>query len=139
MLRSVVIPHTDPANKSSSYNLYADDAMSRPMYPEPFLLQTTPRYCDPRSQPPPFASEPVDLSLFSTILLVVALAVGGAFFIMAVACFLGEDHTTSEFFSPFVSFMLLIFCATVLHPPADGAHALLWAVKQSTRGCASMC
>ena len=43
------------------------------------------------------SSEPVDeLSLFSTVLLVVVLAVAGAFFIMAIACFIGEDHNTGE-------------------------------------------
>lgn len=66
------------------------------MYTEAFLLQSTPRYSVDH---PKYgdSSQPVDLSLFSTVLLVVALAVGGAFFIMAMACLLGEDHNTGEF------------------------------------------
>lgn len=100
-------------------------AMSRPAYPKAFMSHSaSPRYyAEGRPQLAACtAGESIDDSLFSTVLLVVMLAVGGAFFIMAIAYFLGEDHST------------------VLHPPvADGAHALLWAVKQSTRGCATMC
>ncbi|GJE97086.1 hypothetical protein PsYK624_132960 [Phanerochaete sordida] len=97
--------------------------MSRPVYPGAFMHhKSASRYCDARSQFAHAAAESLDDSLLSTVLLVVVLAVGGAFFIMAIAYFLGEDHNA------------------VLHPPiADGAHALLWAVKQSTRGCATMC
>lgn len=69
--------------------------MSRPAYTEAFLLESTPRYSVDQPQSD-CLSEPSDLSLFSTVLLVVALAVGGAFFIMAMACLLGEDHNTGK-------------------------------------------
>lgn len=59
------------------------------------MLESTPRYCDGRSQIDR-SSDAVDDSLFSTVLLVVILAVGGAFFIMTIAYFLGEDHNTGE-------------------------------------------
>lgn len=86
---SLQYAHTPSASTSSS-------TMSRPAYSEAFLVASTPRYCDVRSQVDD-ASEPIDLSLFSTVLLVVTLAVGGAFFIMAVACFLGDDHNTGVY------------------------------------------
>ncbi|EKM55725.1 uncharacterized protein PHACADRAFT_209245 [Phanerochaete carnosa HHB-10118-sp] len=95
--------------------------MLRPVHTETYVLGAASRSCEDRSRLA-CASKSIDDSLFSTVLLVVILAVGGASFIMAVAYLLGEDHNA------------------VLHPPiADGAHALLWAVKQSTRGCATMC
>ena len=65
------------------------------------LLQTTPSqyYHDARASSS-YAGcatvEPAELSLFSTVVLVLLLAVAGAFFIMTIACFLGEDHHTGE-------------------------------------------
>jgi hypothetical protein len=56
------------------------------------MLQTTPRYYGNRAQYECSTVDPADITLFSTVLLVVMLAASGAFFIMAVACFLGEDH-----------------------------------------------
>ena len=86
------------------------------------------------------SSEPDEISLTSTVLLVFVLAVSGAFFIMTMAYLLGEDHNTGTFFFPLLRAILTLNIRIVLHAPvADGAPALLWAVKQSTQGCAGMC
>ena len=73
-------------------------AMSRPAYTKAFLSHpAAPRYGDGRPRLAAYtAGESIDDSLFSTVLLVVMLAVGGAFFIMAIAYFLGEDHSAGE-------------------------------------------
>ena len=115
--------------------------MSRPVYPGAFMHhKSAPRCHDARSQFAHAGAESLDDSLLSTVLLVVVLAVGGAFFIMAIAYFLGEDHNAGEHSSSPSSSPCSPIIILVLHPPiADGAHALLWAVKQSTRGCATMC
>lgn len=54
-------------------------------------VQATACQCKLHRRPDP-VDDPVDVSLLSTILLVVALAVGGAFFIMMMACLLSSDY-----------------------------------------------
>jgi len=93
--------------------------MSRPLYSESLMLQTPVQYCRHRqSLPPP---RPADLSLISTVLLVITLVICAAFFIGTLSYLLSNEYDV------------------VIYPPTDGAHALIWAVKQSTRGCGGTC
>ena len=65
--------------------------MSRPSYNHSLRMQTTSQYC----QPP--ASEADDLSLFSTILLVIVMLIGAAFFIMTLSYLLANEYDVGAY------------------------------------------
>ncbi|KAI0085481.1 hypothetical protein BDY19DRAFT_996823 [Irpex rosettiformis] len=87
--------------------------MSRTMNSAPFLLSSVPDYCHQPRRSQLLSSHSSDTtSLLSSIILVVTMVFCAAFFIMTLGFLLSNEHDT------------------VIYPPSDGAHALVWAKGQ---------
>lgn len=107
----------------------------------PFLLSSVPDYCHQPRRSQLLSSHAADTtSLLSSVVLVVTMVFCAAFFIMTLGFLLSNEHDSGEHSinrnSLHITYRLN---STVIYPPSDGTHALVWAVKQSTRGCATSC
>ncbi|KAI0693719.1 hypothetical protein BC835DRAFT_1058991 [Cytidiella melzeri] len=96
--------------------------MPRPMHSDTLTFKSAAHYYQHRPSHI-IPSDPADISLLSTIVLVATLLFCAAFFIATLGCLLANEHDV----------------VTMYAPPSDGAQALIWAVKQSTRGCGGTC
>lgn len=90
-------PHRSPPTLTTRLRLLYRLAMARHacLVSPPLCAYPTSWTCRKSPETAPRAEDSTDMSLLSTVLLVVALAVGGACFIMAMACVLSYEHHSS--------------------------------------------